>query len=114
MKPNRAKKAEVTATLAALNRRLVKMRTGSIGEGTRSSQPTKAARAIAATANPTIVEPLVHPHSGASMIVNTRAPIAPIDRSTPPTSSRGAVASRDSGTRTTDAVTARITIGMLM
>jgi hypothetical protein len=37
MKPNRAKKAEVTATLAALNRRLRKIRTGSIGCSGRPS-----------------------------------------------------------------------------
>ena len=39
-----------------------------------------------------------HPHSGASMIVNTSVPIAAIDRIRPRQSSVGASASRDSGT----------------
>ena len=81
--PNRAKNADVIDTLAAEKRRLRKMVTGSIGWATRSSQRTNTPSSTAATAKPPNVWADSQPHSGASMIVYTRALIAAIDRATP-------------------------------
>ena len=91
--PNNAKKAEVTETLAALNRSFSKMRTGSNGCSTRSSQLTNDAMSAAEIANPPNVNGLSHPYSGASMMVKTRALIDVIDKHKPTRSSRGAEAS---------------------
>ena len=113
-KPNSAKNADVTATLAALKRRLRKMPTGSIGDGVRSSHHTNVASRTAARAKPPIVVGSAQPHSGASMIVNTRVVMAAMERKTPGRSSRGASCSRDSGMRRHAATATMIVIGTLM
>ena len=74
------------------------MVTGSIGCATCSSQRTNTPSSTAATAKPPNVWADSQPHSGAWMIVYTRALIAAIDRAAPMLSRRGASRSRDSGT----------------
>lgn len=113
MNPNRAKKAEAMATLAALKRRLRKIRTGSIGCSTRSSWRTKRAMNAAETPNPARVPGLVQPHEGASMIVKTSPPIAAIEVTKPTLSSEGASVSADSGTIQATAPRATTMIGTL-
>ena len=113
-KPNSAKNAAVIDTLAAVKRRLRKIRTGSIGCGTRNSQATNTAISTALAAKPASVLPSSQPNSGASMIVKTSAPMAAIERRMPPRSRRGDSVSRDSGTTRTVAVIATAAIGRLM
>ena len=114
MNPNSAKNADVIDTLAAEKRRFSKIRTGSIGFGDRSSHHTNVPSSAAAMAKPAIVVALAHPHSGASMIVNTSALIAEIESSKPTMSRAGTCSSRDSGTKAMTATTATITMGTLM
>jgi hypothetical protein len=97
-KPKRAKKANVTATLPAVKRRLVNTETSSIGCVRLRSQATKTAAAPAARAKPPVVTGEVQPCSGASMMVNTRVPIARVDRTSPTTSTGGVAGSREVGT----------------
>ena len=73
----------MTDTLAAVNRRFVKMPTGNIGCPWRNSTAMNAASNTAASANPPSVAIDNQPHSGASMIVNTSAVIAAIDNTMP-------------------------------
>jgi hypothetical protein len=111
--PKRAKKASAIAPLAAEKRRLRNSRTSSIGVRVRSSQATKPARSDAASAKPARMTGLVQPRSGASMIAATSAPRPRAESRKPPTSSRGASGSRDSGTRKRPAASATATIGRL-
>ncbi len=113
MKPKRAKNADVMAMLAALNRRLVKMRTGSMGSATESSQRMNAVRSVSETTKPSAELAEAQPHSGASMMVNTNAPIAATESSRPGRSSLGAWLSLDSGTSQTAAAIATATTGRL-
>ena len=111
MNPNSAKNADVIATLAAENRRLEKIATGSIGLVTRSSHHTNSASSTAALAKPATVRPSSQPHSGASMIENTSVEIAAIESTTPAPSRRGASCSFDSGTTNQAAITTTATTG---
>src|SRR5262245_36783640 len=111
MNPNSAKNADVIATLAAENRRFLKIVTGNIGCSARSSHITSVASSAASMPSPASVVVDAHPHSGASMIVNTSAVIAAIDSAAPNLSSGGALRSRDSGTTLQAAIATSAAIG---
>ncbi len=99
MKPNRAKKATVTAPEAALNRGSAKSVTSSIGCSARRSRRTNSATSASAPAKPASVAALDQPRSGPSMIVWVSRPSAATDTARPGRSSRGTDGSRDSGTK---------------
>ncbi len=84
--------------LAAENRRLRNSDTSSIGCARRRSQATNTAVVAALRLKPTTVAGAVHPRSGASMMVNTKVPMATVDRARPPTSTGGVAGSREVGT----------------
>jgi len=89
------------------------MRTGSRWE-LRCSHHTTTEPTAPAMAKPASVHTSVHPWTGASMMVTTRAEMVAIDSRRPTMSSRGVVSSRDSGMRCTVAAMATMTTGMLM
>ena len=99
--PARAKKIVMIEPLAAEKRRLRNSDTSSIGCARRRSQATNTAVTAAVRANPTTVAGDVQPRSGASMMVNTKVPMATVDRTRPPTSTGGVAGSRDVGTNNT-------------
>jgi hypothetical protein len=57
------------------------------------------AAAAAANVKPTMVAVPVQPRSGASMMLNTKVPIARVERTRPPTSTGGVDGSREVGTK---------------
>ena len=69
MKPKRAKKAKVTAPVAAVKRMLANSRTSSMGCVERRSTRTSNPSANTATAKPARVRAVPQPTVGASMIV---------------------------------------------
>ena len=113
MKPNRVRKPAVIARLPPENRRFANTDTSSIGWGVRSSHSVNAVRTTAATTNPAMVRPLVHPTLGASMMVYTRAVTPIADRTRPGPSTGGAAGSRDVGTNSSPPTIATAAIGTL-
>jgi hypothetical protein len=101
MKPKREKNATVTAPLAALKAGIRNRPTSTIGWSLRRSTTTKAAPRSRVPANPARLRAEAHPAWGASMMVNTRRPMAADEVTSPSGSSREASGWRDSGTITT-------------
>ena len=85
----------------------------SIGSRTRSSHAPNAASRTAATPKAARISPSVQPRAGASMIAHTSVVRPAIESAKPPTSSRGADGSFDSGTSQRPATSAAATNGRL-
>ncbi len=111
MNPNRAKNANVTATLPAVKRRLRKTRTSSIGCDERSSQRTNPVSSAPAAANALRLSADVHPLMGASMTAHTNSVTPAIDSSRPTGSNRLVCGSREVGTTSATATIATSTTG---
>ena len=113
MKPKSAKKLMVTAPAAAENRRSRKSEMSSIGWSATVSRRTKTASRARLTPNPSIVWRLVHPDSGASMIVHVSVPSSATEATRPGRSSGGTAGSRDSGTKSTVITSATTATGTI-
>ena len=113
MKPNRPKKANAIAPLAAEKRGLRNSRMSSSGSRRRSSQTTKPASATAAATNPPIVRAEAQPLDGASIVVQTNNPMPAIEPNAPIGSNRPGWALRLSGTTRRPASRAMTATGTL-
>ena len=99
MNPNRAKKANVTATLPAVNRGLANTVTSSMGWSVRRSQATKPTSSTPASVKATRLVSDNQPWVGPSITVHTSTVMPAIDTSVPIGSKRPIVVSRDVGTK---------------